>query len=216
MYKLVTILMILVAVSCFAQVAEPSRPMIQFPDGTYLSPDNPMPVTATVDISSISVDVFPVYADEAGDPETAELDASKRVKMNLMAEGIGLITGLGNIVTAIGVVNTSIGDVIKATQDIPLSPLQTVITKYTLTPNVAQVIEDLYVSQPNQRQKYVDIKTEDPESEFWVNIGATAVVGASRPCMGRFYIETRLQNVYVISESALDIYVTRAAISIQP
>lgn len=216
MYKL-AILMILVATgACFGQVAEPSRPMIQFPDGTLLGPDNPMPVTATVEISSVSVEVFPVYADEAGDPHIAEVDPDSRVKINLQAEGIGLLDAIDNAKAAIESLGATATAILSAVKDVPLAPMETVVTKYTLVPNVAQSIPDLFIASPNQRQKYVEVKTQDPESEFWVNFTTPAVVGACRPCIGRFYAENRIQSVSVVASTAMDIYVTRAAILVQP
>ena len=216
MYKL-AILMILVATgACFGQVAEPSRPMIQFPDGTLLSKDNPMPVEAQVNISSVTVEVFPVYADEAGDPHTAELDSEDRVKINIQAEGIGLVDAIDNAKAAIDSLGATATKILAATKEVSLSPMETVITKYTLVPNVAQIIPDLWLADADQRQKYVEIKTQDPEAEFWVNSGAVAVVENCRPCIGRFYIETRVENLYVVASEAMDIYVTRAAIYVQP
>lgn len=216
MYKL-AILMILVATgACFGQVAEPSRPMIQFPDGTLLSKDNPMPVEAQVNISSVTVEVFPVYADEAGDPHTAELDPDSRVKVNIQAEGIGLVNAINNAKAAIESLGATATKILSATKDIPLSPMETVVTKYTLVPNVAQQIPDLWIASPNKRQKYVEVKTQDPEAEFWVNSGTVAVIGSCRPCIGRFYMESRIESQYVIASEAMDIYVTRAAILVQP
>jgi hypothetical protein len=215
MYKL-AILMILVSAACFGQVAEPSRPMIQFPDGTLLSPENPMPVTATVNVASVTVEVFPVYADEAGDPHTAEVDPDSRVKINLQAEGIGLLDAIDNAKAAIENLGATATQILAATKDIPLSPMETVVTKFTLAPNVAQIIQDLWIASPNQRQKYVEIKTQDPEKEFWINFGTPAAVGTGRPCIGRAYIDQRIQSVYVVASEAIDVYVTRAAIQVNP
>jgi hypothetical protein len=57
-------------------------------------------VTAEMTIGSITVDVFPVYADSVGSPATATVDASNRAVVNLGSETIGLIDTINAIVTA--------------------------------------------------------------------------------------------------------------------
>jgi hypothetical protein len=220
MYRLL-ILFVLVAAICSAQVADPSHPMIQFPDGTLLSPTNPMPVDADVNISNITVEAFPVYQDEAGDPATAEIDSDRNAKVNIASEGIGLIDAIDAIVTTIGDQTTTLvddlSDILKAIQDQTLTPSATNVTKITLVANTSTLIEDIYASNPNYSQKYTEIKTYDPEQEFWVAFGTAAVIdGNARPCMGTLYVENRIQPMYIIASEAIDIFVTRAAITIQP
>lgn len=220
MYKLV-ILFILSATVCFGQVAEPARPMIQLPDGSIVGAGNPLPVDAQVNIGSVTVEAFPVYSDQAGDPATSQLDSSSRVKVNIGSETIGLITAINAITSALNTqTNTIINNLavaIKAIQDIPLVPAQTTVTRISLPANTSTLIEDIYAANPLYRQKYIDIKTEDPEQKFWISFGAAAVIGGNaRPCMGNVYVENRIQPMYIIASEAIDIYVTRAAISIQP
>jgi hypothetical protein len=220
MYKLV-ILFILSATVCFGQVAEPARPMIQLPDGSIVGAGNPLPVDAQVNIGSVTVEAFPVFSDQAGDPATSQLDSSGRVKINIGSETIGLITAINAITSALNTqTNTIINNLavaIKAIQDIPLVPAQTTVTRISLPANTSTLIEDIYASNPLLRQKYVEIKTVDPSQEFWLAFGTAAVIGGNaRPCMGTVYVESRTQNMYVIASEAVDIFVTRAAIAIQP
>lgn len=174
----------------FAQVADPSHPMIQFPDGTLLSPTNPLPSTAT--IGSVTVDAFPVYKDAAGDPATSELDTDSNVKVNLASETIGLLT---TIKTA------------------PLSAPTINVAKVTLAAGVSTKVEDLYAASTDYKQKFVEIKALDDTAVFWISFGSAAVVeGNARPCTGRVYVEMRTQDLYVISATELDVYITRGAV----
>jgi hypothetical protein len=57
-------------------------------------------VTAEMTIGSITVEVFPVFADEAGNAATATIDLDNRAVVNLGSETIGLIDAINAIVTA--------------------------------------------------------------------------------------------------------------------
>lgn len=63
-------------------------------DGALVRSTNPLPVDASVTIGSITVSVFPVYADETGNPATATVDADNRVWVNLASDTIGLISAV--------------------------------------------------------------------------------------------------------------------------
>jgi len=191
--KRLLILLLLTTTVCFGQVADPSHPMIQFPDGTLMSPTNPMPTTAT--IGSITVEAFPVYKDAAGDPATAQLDTDDNVKVNIASENIGLV---------------------EAIQGAPLSPPTINVAKVTLAAGVSTLVEDLYAGNPDYNQKYVEIKSAGDEDVFWISFGSAAVIeGNARPCKGRVYVELRTQDLYVISASELAVYITRGATAIE-
>lgn len=86
MFKIIA-LFLMIGTACGAQVAEPSRPMLQLPNGNLVSEDHPLPVDAQVNIDSITVEAFPVFSDSAGDPATSELDADGRVQVNVNLPG---------------------------------------------------------------------------------------------------------------------------------
>lgn len=203
------LILLLVCSTSFGQVAEPARPMIQFPDGTFLSKDNPMPVDASISIDEITVDVFPVYADEDGNPHTAEVDTDSRVKINIASDTIGLVEAIGDL----SVTATSIGE---ATKMAPRSPIATEIIKVQLAANVPYTFINPFYGMAALSQKYVEIKTTAPDSEFWINFGsAPSINGNSRPCTGRIYIETQ-ENVHIIASTSLDVYITSAAVVVEP
>jgi len=77
--------------------------IVQDPATGYTKPvssANPLPVDAEVNIGSITVDVFPVFADGAGSPATATVDASNRAIVNIGSETIGMITAIDAVPTA--------------------------------------------------------------------------------------------------------------------
>ena len=54
-------------------------------------------VTAEMTIGSITVEVFPVFADEAGNAATATIDLNNRAVVNLGSETIGLIDAINAV-----------------------------------------------------------------------------------------------------------------------
>ena len=55
-------------------------------------------------------------------------------------------------------------------------------------------------------RQFIEIKSYDESAEFWVDFGATAVVSASRPCKGYFYMEIPTSIVLsVIASEAADL-----------
>lgn len=212
MYKL-AILMILVAGACFGQVPSPSTPMIQFPDGSYLGPDNPMPIDAVIDVGSITLDVTPSYVDGAGAASSATL-INGNVPARLVAEAIGLMAQINTIESHNLIMQTAMVATNYMLQGVLTAPISTTVTKYTLTGGAEQTISDAFAAITDVSRKYIEIKTLDPAQVFWVNFGSTpAVVGACRPCIGRVYIESRLEDVSVISSTTIDIFVTQSALS---
>lgn len=211
-YK-ITFLLIALALAttmCFGQVADPSHPMIQFPDGSLMSPTNPMPTTTN--IGTVTVDAFPVYKDGAGDPATAQLDTNDNVKVNIASENIDLIDSINAVEDA----NTETSNEVYNLKNVTLSPATMNVTKMSLLANTSTQIQDLYPNEP-YNQKFVEIKAEDDNSVFWISFGTAAVIrGNARPCKGGVYVELRNQDLYVISPTNLDIYVTRGATKIPP
>jgi len=77
-------------------------------------------VDAEVNIGSITVEAFPVYADSLGNVATATVDASNRAVVNIGSETIGLISAINavaaacasetNLVTAINAITTALGN----------------------------------------------------------------------------------------------------------
>lgn len=63
-------------------------------DGALVRSTNPLPVDASVTIGSITVSVFPVFADELGNPATATVDTDNRAWVNLASDTIGLIDAI--------------------------------------------------------------------------------------------------------------------------
>jgi len=192
MNKFILLLVLILATTTgFAQVADPSHPMIQFPDGTLMGPGNPMPSTAT--IGSVTVDAFPVYKDAAGDPATSELDTNGRVRVNLGGDDLGLVGKIGDSV---------------------LSPTTLSVAKLSLSANTSTAIADPWAGSSAYKQEYVEIKSANDNDIFWISFGSGAVIeGNARPCKGRVYIEMREQLVYIISASAVDLYVTHGAVA---
>jgi len=188
---LVLFVLILATTTCFAQVADPSHPMIQKPDGTLVSDDNPMPTTTR--IASVTVEAFPVYKDAAGDPATPELDDQTRVRINIGSETIGLLDAIGDSV---------------------LSPTTLSVAKVTLAAGVSTAVADPWAGSADYKQEYVEIKSADDADIFWISFGSGAVIeGNARPCKGRVYIEMREQTVYAISAAELDVYITHGAVA---
>jgi len=192
MNKLLFLLVLILATTtCFGQVADPSHPMIQFPDGTLMSPTNPMPTTTS--IGSITVDAFPVYEDIDGNPATSELDSEFRVRVNLGADDLNITGVIGNAT---------------------LSPTSLSVSKLSLLANTSTAIADPWAGSNDMKQEYIEIKALNENAVFWINFGSGAVIeGNSRPCKGRVYIEMREQLVYVISADAVDLYVTHGAVT---
>jgi hypothetical protein len=229
---LLTVLLLVLSTISFGQVAEPSRPMIQRPDGNLVDDAHPQPVavkSGDITIDNVTVEAFPVYKDGAGDPATSELDAETRVRVNLQAEAIGLITALEdiknanasetNLVAAIDLVVAAIEtaqQLITDNKAVALSPTEQIQFKHTLVANTAYTITNPYPmgNVQNKALKYIEVKTQDPESEFWASVdGSTdAVIGEHRPCMGRFYIETQVDEISIIASTSFDIFIIQGVV----
>jgi hypothetical protein len=99
MKKLLLILLVLLATAGYSQ------DLIYYQDSTAtdslrlipVSSVTPLPVDADVNIGSITVEVFPVYADSVGSPATATVDASNRAVVNVGSETIGLIDAINAV-----------------------------------------------------------------------------------------------------------------------
>lgn len=76
----------------------------------------------------------------------------------------------------------------------------------TLVANTAQTITTVLTST---NRRFIELKSHNPDNEFWVDFGADAVINASRPCDGYFYGEVPIGiSVSVIASTAYDIAVT--------
>lgn len=76
----------------------------------------------------------------------------------------------------------------------------------TLVSDTAQSITTALTSA---NRRFVELKSHDPNNKFWVDFGAVAVIGASRPCDGYFYGEVPIGiTISVIASTAYDIAVT--------
>ena len=76
----------------------------------------------------------------------------------------------------------------------------------TLVANTAQGITTALTST---NRRFIELKAHDQTDVFWVDFGAVAVVGASRPCSGYFYGEIPIGiTVSVIASTAYDVAAT--------
>lgn len=184
MYKLLSVLFLFVllfsSVPASAQrpVQSPSQPKIMLDDGTLVGHGNPMPVDADASISSITVEVFPVYADDNGNPATATVDINHRAIINIGSDSIGLVDAVKGVVTE------------WAQQTVALSAN----TSTTVTSGITG------------DRAFIEIKSHLPNQVFWVSTSNSAVVGGCRPCTEYFYAEIPAGvDVSIIASTAMDL-----------
>jgi hypothetical protein len=216
----------------------PSQPRILLEDGSIVGKDNPMPVDADVNLGSITVDVFPVYADDAGNPVTATIDIEHRAVVNLGSETVGLKTAIEAVkaaVEAISVtvdtsaleaaqalttaavdkVESAVAKVEPVVDDIALfvKPANIVATQtVSLLANTSAVITStLPIDSP---RKFIEIVAMDNTKEFWLDYGGEAVINACRRVYGGVYIELRggATSINIIASEAIDLYVTEGGL----
>jgi len=184
MYKLLSVLFLFVllfsSAPAFAQrpVQSPSQPKIMLDDGTLVGHGNPMPVDAEVSIGSITVDVFPVYADENGNPATATVDINNRAIVNIGSESIGLIDAVKAVVSEWS----------QQTLALPAN------TSTTITSGITG------------ERVFIEVKSHLPNQTFWISASNSAVIGDCRPCTEYFYAEIPAGiDVSVIASTAMDL-----------
>ena len=187
----IVLFFVLLSVSLFAQTPSmplphqsPSQPRIMLEDGSIVGADNPMPVTGSFDIGSVSVDVPPAYVDKNGDPASAEVDDDKNVKVSINTEAIGLV------------------DAINA-QKRPVDEIQA--TVISLTANTSTQI----TSAITTNRRFIEVVAMDNTKDFWVNYNSPAVQGACRRVYGGIYLEIPASVVVnVLASEAIDLMVT--------
>lgn len=184
MYKILSVLFLFVhlfsSAPAFSQrpVQSPSQPKIMLDDGTLVGHGNPMPVDAEVSIGSITVDVFPVYADENGNPATATVDINNRAIVSVGSESIGLIDAVKAVVSEWS----------QQTLALPAN------TSTTITSGVTG------------ERVFIEVKSHLPNQTFWISASNSAVIGDCRPCTEYFYAEIPAGiDVSVIASTAMDL-----------
>jgi hypothetical protein len=98
-------------------------------------------VTAEMTIGSITVEVFPVFADEAGNAATATIDLDNRAVVNLGSETIGLIDAIDAVPTANYM---DVEDVSPVTTEIAVMPGRKTVSLFNQSPT-----ETVWVSLDN-------------------------------------------------------------------
>lgn len=161
MRRLIIAIMVLVASTSYAQ-APRSWPTFMDKNGDMknVSASSPMPVDADVSIGSVTVNVFPVFADSTGNPATATVDTSNRA------------------VVAIGADSSGIVDAVKQCSEWDEQVV-------SLTANTAAT----FTTKISGSRRFVELTAQDTDIEFWVSIGGTAAVNGCRPVNGSIYIE---------------------------
>jgi len=179
--------LLLIIAPAFGQTPDPSHPMPTDASGNPFSSSNPLPVDVSggINIGSVTVDAFPVFADGAGNPATVTADASHRALVNLGSESIGLIA-------AINAISGSADTV--ATQVVALTGSAE-----------ASITSGLPVGKTRQ---WLKISGPSYESEIWVSYNHAAVVGSCELYYGFAVVPfTEDVTVHVTASTAMNLYV---------
>jgi len=160
MKKILLFMAMMMATSCFAQ-APRYWPTFMDENGNMvnLSASQPLPIDG-INVSSITVEAFPVYSDASGNPATATVDASNRAIVNLGSESIGLVNAVKQCTEW-------------HEQYVALSA------------NTAAT----FTTEISGSRRFVELTSQDQDIEFWVSFGGTAVIGQCRPVNGSVYVE---------------------------
>lgn len=191
MKKLMVLFFVLLNVCCMA--AWPNYKQVENPSGANHGYDaasgtwrpiavdpatGKMAVDAEVSIGSITVEVFPVYADDNGNSATATVDINNRAIVNIGSETIGLVDAVKGTVTEWS----------QQTLALPAN------TSTTITSSIAG------------ERVFIEIKSHIPNQTFWVSASNSAVIGDCRPCTEYFYAEIPSGvDVSVIASTAMDL-----------
>jgi len=177
----------LIIAPAFGQTPDPSHPMPTDASGNPFSSSNPLPVDVSggINIGSVTVDAFPVFADGAGNPATVTADASHRALVNLGSESIGLISAINAISGSADTVATQV---------------------VTLTGSAeASITSALPVGKSRQ---WLKISGPSYESEIWVSYNHAAVVGSCELYYGFAVVPfTEDVTVHVTASTAMNLYV---------
>lgn len=139
-------------------IPSPSTPRIMIDsDGTLMDALNPLPVDAAVSIGSVTVSVFPVFADSSGNPATATVDLTNRSIVNIGSETIGLVGAVNAVATEVS------------------SPAEWKQQTINLTAGVAQDITTGIVGS----RKFIIVKSQDTSKQFWLSVDGAAVSGTN-------------------------------------
>jgi hypothetical protein len=228
--------LLFVVAACFAAFAQgvpsPSSPRLMIDAaGTLVSSSNPLPVDAVVNISSITVSVFPVYADSTGTDATATVDLNNRVVISDEGGVAALLTAAASdtlLITSIDLVTAEItaaaatntadmaslsGDIsavktgIDTTNAILYPPTDWQQQTITLVADTAQDI----VSEITGTRKNILLKAQE-DKPFWVSIDGAAVIGTNGTLVNSWVkLDVPLSvTVSVIASEAFAISVTES------
>jgi hypothetical protein len=185
---ILAVIFALIIAPAFGQTPDPSHPMPTDASGNAFSSSNPVPaeIVGGINIGSVTVDAFPVFADGAGNPATVTADASHRALVNLGSESIGLIS-------AINAISGGSADTV-ATQVVALTGA-----------SEASITSGLPVGKTRQ---WVKISGPSYESEIWVSYNHAAVVGSCELYYGFAVIPvTEDVTIHVNASTAMNLYV---------
>ena len=187
---------ILLIVSCtiaFAQggIAHPATPRLMVDaDGNLISKTNPLPVDAEVSIGSVTVDVFPVYADLDGNPATASVDLNNHALVNIGSETIGLVSAIdaAGVNASETVIITKLDEILDATasQTALTASIDAVTTEVSSPTEWAQQTVNLTAATAADittgitgSRKFIIVKSQDTSKQFWVSVDGAAVIGTN-------------------------------------
>lgn len=150
----------------------------------------PLPVDVDVSISSITIDVFPVYANLDGDPTTASVDLNNHVLVNISSETVGLTTAINAVTTEVS------------------SPTEWAQQTVNLAAATAQ---DITTGITGSR-KFIIVKSQDTSKQFWVSVDGAAVIGTNGMLVQDWVKldAPETVTVSVISSETLDLSVMEA------
>lgn len=200
MKKILLFMAMMMATSCFAQ-APRSWPTFMDESGNMvnLSASNPMPIDG-INVSSITVNAFPVYSDAAGNPATATVDANNRAIINIGSDSVGIKTSVDAVKSSVDTVKTAV--------DTSTQPSNTVATRtITLVANEAQ---DITVGLPiGTPREFITISAMNIEKDFWLQFGGSdAVINQCMLVNGRVSLPLRGGvDISIIASEAFDLYI---------
>lgn len=185
---ILAVIFALIIAPAFGQTPDPSHPMPTDASGNPFSSSNPLPVDVSggINIGSVTVDAFPVFADGSGNPATVIADASHRALVNLGSESIGLIAALAAI---------------------RLEAVDTVATQVVALTGSAEASITSGLAAAKTRQ-WVKISGPSYESEIWVSYNHAAVVGSCELYYGFAVLPvTEDVVIHVNASTAMNLYV---------
>lgn len=168
---------------------------------------HPLPVTGDLEIGSVTVDVFPVYSDAAGNPATATVDANNRAIINIGSDSVGIKTSVDTVKTSVDTVKTAVDSTTTAVSE-STQPSNTVATQtITLVANTAQdIVSGLASGTPRE---FITISAMDIEKDFWIQFSGTdAVIEDCLLVNGRVSLPLRGGvDISIIASEAFKVFV---------